>query len=355
MSDKERFINQAKTYIGQTGYGVCIQKLKIGFVCDWCAFSVSSIMNDCGFIGKYIKAIEGGAGTIPRYSDGKYGKWFKKGTKTPQAGDLFFLRYNDYPYQDKYFCDHVGIVEAVSGNTITTLEGNVDGTYGNWAATSTFKRKTRYLNDSTVYAFFRPNWKDEKSTSTSTNTKKSVDELAKEVIAGKWGAGDEREQKLTAAGYDYSSVQSRVNEMLSDKKEAEKPIPSEKEQISQINSSKPVDYDVIITSEDGVNIRCGASTNYKKTGVIPCGVKVHISKQTSGGGYTWGLTTYARDVGWIALEFTKKAPKKTVSELAYEVIAGKWSAGNEREKLLTEAGYNYDEVQKKVNEIMSKM
>ena len=145
------------------------------------------------------------------------------------------------------------------------------------------------------------------------------------------------------------------DELIDGKKETEKPIPSEKEQISQINSSKSVDYDVIITAEDGVNIRCGASTNYKKIGAIPCGVKVHISKQTSGGGYTWGLTTYAREIGWIALEFTQKLPKKTVSELAYEVISGKWSAGDERKKLLTEAGYNYDEVQKKVNEIMSKM
>ena len=145
------------------------------------------------------------------------------------------------------------------------------------------------------------------------------------------------------------------DELIDGKKEVEKPIPSENEAIYQINTSQPVDYDVIVTAGNGVNIRCGASTNYKKIGAIPCGVKVHISKQTSGGGYTWGLTTYAREVGWIALEFTKKAPKKTVSELAYEVIAGKWSAGDERKKLLTEAGYNYDEVQKKVNEIMSKM
>ena len=49
-----------------------------------------------------------------------------------------------------------------------------------------------------------------------TNTaKKSVDELAKEVIAGKWSAGDERKTKLTAAGYDYSAVQNRVNELMS--------------------------------------------------------------------------------------------------------------------------------------------
>ena len=44
--------------------------------------------------------------------------------------------------------------------------------------------------------------------------KKSVTELAKEVIAGKWGVGEDRKKKLTAAGYDYAAVQKKVNEML---------------------------------------------------------------------------------------------------------------------------------------------
>ena len=44
--------------------------------------------------------------------------------------------------------------------------------------------------------------------------KKTVDEIANEVIAGLWGNGTERKEKLTEAGYDYSAVQKRVNEML---------------------------------------------------------------------------------------------------------------------------------------------
>lgn len=44
--------------------------------------------------------------------------------------------------------------------------------------------------------------------------KKSVEELANEVIRGDWGNGSERKQKLTDAGYDYSAVQKRVNELL---------------------------------------------------------------------------------------------------------------------------------------------
>lgn len=49
---------------------------------------------------------------------------------------------------------------------------------------------------------------------TENTTQKTVDELANEVIAGKWGNGDERKQRLTAAGYDYAAVQKRVNEIL---------------------------------------------------------------------------------------------------------------------------------------------
>lgn len=40
---------------------------------------------------------------------------------------------------------------------------------------------------------------------------KTVDELAQEVLDGKWGNGDVRKQRLTASGYDYNAVQAKVN------------------------------------------------------------------------------------------------------------------------------------------------
>lgn len=43
---------------------------------------------------------------------------------------------------------------------------------------------------------------------------KSVDELAKEVIRGDWGNGEERKTRLANAGYNYSEVQKIVNEIL---------------------------------------------------------------------------------------------------------------------------------------------
>lgn len=250
IDDKTRFLNTARSYIGKNGDFICNTKLRLNTIVDWCAYAVCSAFKDNEQVGKYIAEITGGAGSIPRASDGIYGRWFKKGADIPQAGDLFFLRYADYPNNDKYFCDHVGIVESVDGNIITTLEGNVDGEYDNWQRTSTFTRKTRYLNNNIVYAFYRPNWQSLKTTTTSS-ANKTVE-------------------------------------------------------IYQIESSVKVDYKVTIKATDGVNIRQGAGTNFNVLGVIPYDETVVITNQTSGGKYHWGLTVYNGIKGWIALEYTEK-------------------------------------------------
>lgn len=53
-----------------------------------------------------------------------------------------------------------------------------------------------------------------KKTSASTTVKKSVNTLAKEVLAGKWGNGTDRKNRLTKAGYDYAKVQAAVNKLV---------------------------------------------------------------------------------------------------------------------------------------------
>ena len=246
MTDKEKFLAKAREYIGKNGNYVCNTKLHWGCIVDWCALAVSAIMQDCGFIGKYIKKVEGGAGSIPRKSvPAKCGEWFKKGTKKPQPADLFFTRKTDFPDEDEYFSSHVGIVESVDGDKITTLEGNVDGYSYDWAGTSTFKRKTRYLSDWNMYAFYRPFWKDEQKT-TTTSAKKDVE-------------------------------------------------------IYQLNSSKEVDYFVKVTASDGLNIRQGAGIKYNKLGAVPFNEVVKVTRFTSGGAYKWGLVEYDGIKGWIAL------------------------------------------------------
>lgn len=46
------------------------------------------------------------------------------------------------------------------------------------------------------------------------NDIKTTDTLAYEVIQGDWGNGEERKERLEAAGYDYDAVQQKVNEIL---------------------------------------------------------------------------------------------------------------------------------------------
>lgn len=52
-----------------------------------------------------------------------------------------------------------------------------------------------------------------KVATTTAPKKKTNEEIAKEVIAGKWGNGAVRKKKLTDAGYNYSAIQKIVNKL----------------------------------------------------------------------------------------------------------------------------------------------
>lgn len=82
------------------------------------------------------------------------------------------------------------------------------------------------------------------------------------------------------------------------------------------------------------------------------GVHLHLG-MTKIGNSTW---LNPEDYDYIAPEeptpTPTPTPTKTIEELAKEVINGKWGNGEDRYKRLTGAGYNYDEVQKRVNEIL---
>ena len=47
-----------------------------------------------------------------------------------------------------------------------------------------------------------------------TEVQKSTLEIAKEVIKGLWGNGQDRKNRLTKAGYNYNEIQNKVNELL---------------------------------------------------------------------------------------------------------------------------------------------
>lgn len=95
-----------------------------------------------------------------------------------------------------------GVWQYSSKGKVSGISGNVDMDYSYIDFPSTIKN-----------GGFNGYGKSAASTSTAT-VKKSVDEIASEVIAGKWGNGSDRKNRLTAAGYDYSAVQAKVNEKL---------------------------------------------------------------------------------------------------------------------------------------------
>lgn len=63
-------------------------------------------------------------------------------------------------------------------------------------------------------------------------TPEEIEKVAKEVLDGKYGNGNERRSKLSLAGYDYNTVQSRVNELVAELEKAKK---------AKAETSEPVD------------------------------------------------------------------------------------------------------------------
>ena len=133
-------------------------------------------------------------------------EWFEKRgqiVKTPQAGDIVFFKYST----NNRRTNHVGLVVSYDGKTINTIEGNTSTTSQDNGGK--VMQRNRYSN---IVAYARPKYQD--GSLTNITNHKSNEEIAKEVIAGEWGLGNDRRQKLSNAGYDYRVIQNIVNEML---------------------------------------------------------------------------------------------------------------------------------------------
>ena len=161
-----------------------------------------------------------------------------------------------------------------------------------------------------------------------TPAKKSVDEIAKEVIAGKWGNGTERKQKLAAAGYDADAVQEKVNALLCAPAEEAKPAQKSVTEIAK---------EVIAGKWGNGSAR---KEKLKAAGYDPDEVQVKVNSLL-------GASSSSSDNAG-----SSGSAKKSVDAIAKEVIAGKWGNGAERKQKLKAAGYDPDEVQKRVNQLM---
>lgn len=166
---------------------------------------------------------------------------------------------------------------------------------------------------------------------------KSLDEVAKEVINGKWGNGSERKERLEASGYVYSDVQAKVNELLvSSSKPAPAPAPTPKPAPQPAPAPAPRksitevaqavmrgDYG---NGEDRKNRLQSEGYNYSE-------VQAEVNRLCHSGSVSSALS-------------------KSIDTIAREVINGKWGNGSSRKSRLEAAGYNYKEVQARVNALL---
>ena len=170
---------------------------KVKYTDEWCATFVSAVAVKLGYTDIIPTEC-----SCERMIDlfKKMGCWIENENRTPSAGEIIFYDWQDNGIGDnKGYSDHVGIVEKVSGGQIHVIEGNKG---------QAVARRYIKINGKFIRGYGVPKYDK------GTTTKKSVDAIAKEVIAGKWGSGEERKKKLTAAGYDYAEVQAVVNKLL---------------------------------------------------------------------------------------------------------------------------------------------
>lgn len=154
------------------------------------------------------------------------------------------------------------------------------------------------------------------NTPSSNNGNKSNEEIANEVIAGKWGNGDARKSALQNAGYDYNTIQSIVNQKLSGKTASSKPA---------LKSINEVAREVIEgkwgNGQDRFNRLANAGYDGNE-------VQNRVNE---------------------ILGAKSVSNKKSNETIANEVIKGLWGNGTDRKNRLTAAGYDYNAIQKIVN------
>ena len=175
---------------------------KVKYTDAWCATFVSAVAIKCGVTD--IIPTECGCGQMIALFK-SLGEWNESDSGTPKPGDIIFYDWDDTGAGDNTgWPDHVGIVESVSGGNITVIEGNKNNAVA---------RRTIAVNGRYIRGYGVPKYEAEAAGNTTAATK-NVAEVAKEVVAGKWGNGEDRKNRLVAAGYDYNAVQNQVNAIL---------------------------------------------------------------------------------------------------------------------------------------------
>lgn len=231
------------------------------------------------------------------------GIWHESDTFIPQIGDAILYDWQDgtdFATTDNTgWPDHVGIVTYVNKES-----GYMVVTEGNYS--DAVKKRTININGRYIRGYITPKFSIDGLEVQHPTYVKSVDDLAHEVIVGQWGTSKTnptRKQRLEAAGYNYSEVQSRVNEILNTpSKQTFNSVVTEKSvtagaKAQKIDKSLAGEY----TTTANLYLRDGAGTNKKALVLIPKGTKVQ----------NFGYYSVANGVNWLYIQVSISGIKYT--------------------------------------------
>lgn len=152
------------------------------------------------------------------------------------------------------------------------------------------------------------------STPAPAPAKKSNEEIANEVLAGQWGNGTDRKARLTAAGYDYGTIQNIVNTKVGNPTAAPR-------------ASNDVIADQVIAGAWGNNPE--RQQRLQAAGYDYNAIQAIVNQKTGGA--------------------PAQSQRLSIDTVANQVIAGAWGNDPQRTQKLQAAGYDAKAVQDAVN------
>lgn len=277
---------------------------KVQYTDAWCATTWSALAVKLGYT--HIMPVECSCYYLIEKAK-SMGIWVESDSYVAKPADAILYDWQDSGSGDnKGVPDHVGTIIAVKNGYYTVMEGN----YSN-----AVKKRTISINGKFIRGFICPKYDDDKvkepakTDKDTSGKKKSVEAIAREVIAGVWGSGDDRKKSLTKAGYDYDVVQKKVNEILNGSaKKPATPKPAKDNTTKKVVKStcvakhKDAKLSGTYKTTDYLYCRNDAGTNKKALCLIPKGTSVkcfgYYNKTSNG-------------VKWLYIQFTLKGVEYT--------------------------------------------
>lgn len=243
----------------------------------WCACTWSAIAIKLGYTD--IMPIEMSCGELIDAAK-KKGVWVEDDGYIPSPGDGILYDWDDTGKGDCYgWPDHVGVVEQVykEAGYFVVIEGNYK---------DSVKRRTISINGRYIRGFIAPEYTGISSGTNpgfgDTPNSSLIVTIAHEVISGKWDKGAKRKELLEKAGYDYRTIQDKVNEILNGS--AYEPVTIPNENAPFLNRVSATTYAQFkdeslsgtykVVANPTLYCRNGAGTNKKALCKIPKGARV---------------------------------------------------------------------------------